>query len=69
VTYRTRENHRTANIDRLCEAMLNTGISERSISETRRLFAKADALRFAGKEPNSDLAKAKSELEEILKVL
>jgi len=49
--------------------MLNTGISERSISETRRLFAKADALRFAGKEPNSDLAKAKSELEEILKAL
>ena len=69
VTYRTRENHRTANIDRLCEAMVNTGISERSISETRRLFAKADALRFAGKEPNSDLAKAKSELEEILKAL
>jgi hypothetical protein len=69
VTYRTGENHRTASIDRLCEAMLNTGISERSISETRRLFATADALRFAGKESNSDLAKAKSELEEILKAL
>ncbi|MDA9591983.1 BatD family protein [bacterium] len=69
VTYRTGENHRTANIDRLCEAMLNTGISERAISETRRLFATADALRFAGKESNSNLAKAKSELEGILKAL
>ena len=69
VTYRTGENHRTANIDTLCEAMLNTGISERAISETRRLFATADALRFAGKESNSDLAKAKSELEGILKAL
>ena len=69
VTYRTGENHRTANIDTLCEAMLNTGISERAISQTRRLFATADALRFAGKESNSDLAKAKSEFEEILKAL
>ena len=69
VSYRTGENHRTANIDTLCEAMLNTGISERAISETRRLFATADALRFAGKESNSDLTEAKSELEGILKVL
>ena len=69
VTYRTGENHRTANIDTLCEAMLNTGISERAISQTRRLFAIADALRFGGRESNSDLAKAKSELEGILKAL
>jgi hypothetical protein len=69
VTYRSGENHRTANINTLCEAMLNTGISERTISQTRRLFATADTLRFAGKESNSDLAKAKSELEGILKAL
>ena len=69
VTYRSGENHRTANIDTLCEAMLSAGISERAISQTRRLFATADALRFAGKESKSDLAKAKSELEGILKAL
>lgn len=69
VTYRSGENHRTANIDPLCEAMLNTGISERAISQTRRLFATADALRFGGGELNSDLAKAKSELEGILEAL
>jgi len=69
VTYRSGENHRTANIDTLCEAMLNTGISERAISQTRRLFATADALRFAGKKSKSDLPKAKSELEGILKAL
>ena len=49
--------------------MLNTGISERAISQTRRLFATADALRFAGKESKIDLPKAKSELEGILKAL
>ena len=69
VTYRSGENHRTANIDTLCEAMLSTGISERAISQTRRLFTTADALRFAGKESKSDLPKAKSELEGILKAL
>ena len=69
VTYRSGENHRTANIDTLCEAMLSTSISERAISQTRRLFTTADALRFAGKESKSDLAKAKSELEGILKAL
>ena len=69
VTYRSGENLRTANIDTLCEAMLKKGLSERVISQTRRLFATADALRFAGKESKSDLAKAKSELEGILKAL
>jgi hypothetical protein len=69
VTYRTGENHRTANIDTLCGTMVNVGLSEQAISQTRRLFATADALRFAGKESNSDLAKAKSELEGILKAL
>jgi hypothetical protein len=69
VTYRSGENHRTANIDTLCEAMLNTGLSERAISQTRRLFTTADALRFGGRESNCDLAKAKSELEGILKAL
>lgn len=69
VTYRSGENHRTANIDTLCEAMSKKGLSERVISQTRRLFATADALRFAGKEAKSDLAKAKSELEGILKAL
>ena len=49
--------------------MSNTGISERAISQTRRLFTTADALRFAGKESVNDLAKAKSELEGILKAL
>jgi hypothetical protein len=69
VTYRTGENHRTANIDTLCEALFKKGLSERAISQTRSLFATADALRFAGKASNSDLAKAKSELEGILKAL
>jgi hypothetical protein len=69
VTYRTGENHRTANIDTLCEALLKKGLSERAISQTRRLFVTADALRFAGKASNSNLAKAKSELEGILKAL
>ena len=69
VTYRSGENHRTANIDTLCEAMLKTGFSERTISQTSRLFATADALRFAGKKSNGDLAKAKTELEGILKAL
>ena len=69
VTYRSGENHRTANIDTLCEVMSNTGISERAISQTRRLFTTADALRFAGKESKSDLPKAKSDLEGILKAL
>ncbi len=69
VTYRSGENHRTANIDTLCEAMLKTGLSEQAISQTRRLFAIADALRFGGRESNSGLAKAKSEFEEILKAL
>lgn len=69
VTYRSGENHRTADIDTLCEVMLKKGLSERVISQTRRLFATADALRFAGKEAKSDLAKAKSELEGILKAL
>jgi hypothetical protein len=69
VTYRTGENHRTANIDTLCGTMVNVGLSEQAISQTRRLFATADALRFAGKESNSDLAKAKLELEGILKAL
>ena len=69
VTYRTGENHRTANIDRLCETMIKTGLSEQAISQTRRLFAIADALRFGGRESNSGLAKAKSELEGILKAL
>ena len=45
--------------------MAKKGLSERAISQTRRLFARADALRFAGKEAKSDLAKAKSELEGI----
>ena len=69
VTYRSGENHRTANIDTLCEAMSKKGLSELAISQTRRLFTTADALRFAGKESKSDLAKAKSELEGILKAL
>ena len=69
VTYRSGENNRTADIDTLCEVMLKKGLSERAISQTRRLFATADALRFAGKESKSDLAKAKSELEGILKAL
>jgi mannitol-specific phosphotransferase system IIBC component len=69
VTYRTGENHRTANIDTLSETMIKIGLSEQAISQTRRLFATADALRFAGKESKSDLAKAKSELEGILKAL
>lgn len=69
VSYRTGENHRTANIDTLCEVMLKTGVCERAISQTRSLFATADALRFAGKASNSDLAKARSELEGILKAL
>lgn len=69
VTYRTGENHRTANIDTLCEALFKKGLSERAISQTRSLFATADALRFAGKASNSDLAEAKSELEGILKAL
>ena len=69
VTYRSGENHRTANIDTLCEAMAKKGLSERAISQIRRFFTTADALRFAGKESKSDLAKAKSELEGILKAL
>ena len=69
VTYRTGENHRTANIDTLCGTMIKKGFSEQAISRTRRLFATADALRFGGKESNNDLAKAKSELEGILKAL
>ena len=69
VTYRSGENHRTANIDTLCGTMLKTGLSEQAISQTRRLFAIADALRFGGRESNSGLAKAKSELEGILKAL
>ena len=69
VTYRTGENHRTANIDTLCGTMIKKGLSEQAISRTRRLFATADALRFGGKESNNDLAKAKSELEGILKAL
>ena len=69
VTYRSGENHRTANIDTLCAAMLKTGLSEQAISQTSRLFATADALRFAGKKSNGDLDKAKSELEGILRAL
>jgi len=69
VTYRSGENHRTANIDTLCGTMLKTGLSEQAISQTRRLFAIADALRFGGRESNIGLAKAKSELEGILKAL
>lgn len=69
VTYRSGGNHRTANIDTLCGTMLKTGLSEQAISQTRRLFAIADALRFGGRESNSDLAKAKSELKGILKAL
>ena len=69
VTYRSGENHRTANIDTLCAAMLKTGLSEQAISQTSRLFATADALRFAGKKSNGDLDKAKSELEWILRAL
>jgi len=69
VTYRTGENHRTANIDTLCGTMLKIGLSEQAISQTRRLFAIADALRFGGRESNSGLTKAKSELEGILKAL
>ena len=69
VTYRSGENHRTANIDTLCAAMLKTGLSEQAISQTSRLFATADALRFAGKKSNGDLDEAKSELEGILRAL
>ena len=69
VTYRSGENHRTANIDALCAAMLKTGLSEQAISQTSRLFATADALRFAGKKSNGDLDEAKSELEGILRAL
>jgi len=69
VTYRSGENHRTANIDTLSETMIKIGLSEQAISQTRRLFATADALRFAGKKSNDDLAKAKSEFEGILKAL
>ena len=69
VTYRSGENHRTANIDTLCAAMLKTGLSEQAISQTSRLFATADALRFAGKKSNGDLDEAKSELERILRAL
>jgi len=69
VTYRTGENHRTANIDTLCGTMIKIGLSEQAISQTRRLFAIADALRFGGRESNSGLTKAKSELEGILKAL
>ena len=69
VTYRSGENHRTANIDALCATMLKTGLSEQAISQTSRLFATADALRFAGKKSNGDLDKAKSELEGILRAL
>ncbi|MEC7235471.1 MAG: BatD family protein [Verrucomicrobiota bacterium] len=69
VTYRSGENHRTADINAVCEVMLKKGLSDQVISQTRRLFATADALRFAGKESKNDLAKAKSELEGILKAI
>lgn len=69
VTRRSGHNLRTANSQELAAAMQHEGITTETIEATQKLFTTADALRFAGNAPQTDLANAKQELERILKAI
>lgn len=69
LTARTRHNLRTANGNELSTVMQSEGIPAGAIESTRRLFTEADALRFAGNAPETDLPAAKQTLERILKAI
>lgn len=69
LTCRSGHNLRTANSQELTITMQREGIDAELIEATRQLFATADALRFAGNAPQTDLASVKQELERILKAI
>lgn len=69
MTARSGQSLRTADRQELAAAMQREGTATEAIEATRRLFAAADALRFAGNAPTADLASAKQELERILKAI
>lgn len=69
VTCRSQQNHRTANINELTDALHGAGVADETIEQTRSLFQTADALRFAGTSQSTDLPAAKQTLERILKAI
>jgi hypothetical protein len=69
VTCRTRQNHRTSNINELSTALQKQNIADSTLTQLRELFQNADAHRFAGAPTNNDLSTAKAQLEKILKAL
>lgn len=69
LTARTRNNLRTANGNELATFMQSQGVASQAVDATRQLFAEADALRFAGNAPKTNLPAAKQTLERILKAI
>ncbi len=69
LTCRTGKNHRNADIAAITQCLSDRGCPQDLIEQCRTLYQTADALRFSGNHPQSNLSEAKAQLERILKAI